>query len=85
MRRISEREANLLGRGFECPVVSKEESDPMEAAVCLKRLPNGYLLGASDMTDELRLWYLDDADEARRRYDCLVQIMRAHGTPLHDA
>ena len=84
MRRISEAEANRLGQDFDCPVVAKAESEPMEAAVCLKRLREGFLLGVSDVTDELRLWYLDDEALARHHYDRLVGIMHTHGTPLRD-
>jgi hypothetical protein len=45
MREITEDEAIRLAGDAECPVLRKEESDPMEAAVCLKRFPTGYVLG----------------------------------------
>ncbi len=82
MQRVSEKEANALSGDAECPVIFKEESEPQEAAVCLKRLPTGFLLGASDKTGELQLWTFTDLEDAEDNYNRLTQIMRIHGTPL---
>jgi hypothetical protein len=82
LREITEEEAFSLAGDAECPVLRKEESDPQEAAVCLKRFPTGYLLGASDKVRDLHLWLFDDLDAAERRYDELVSLLREHGTPF---
>lgn len=81
MREISEEEAVRLAGEAGCPVLRKEESDPMEAAVCLKRFPTGYVLGISDKVDDLQIWFTDDLAVAEQRYDEYVTLMRSHGTP----
>ncbi len=66
----------------ECPVLRKEESDPMEAAVCLKRFPVGYILGISDKVENLKIWFTVDLAEAEAHYDACVRRMREVGTPF---
>jgi hypothetical protein len=82
MREITEEEAFALAGEEECPVLRKEESDPLEAAVCLKRFPTGFVLGASDKVKELCLYFTTDLAEAEQQYEELVTQMRASGTPF---
>jgi hypothetical protein len=82
MREITEDEAFAMAGEADCPVLSKEESDPMEAAVCLKRFPDGYVLGASDKVKDLRIWFTTDLAAARAQYDEFVKTMRRTGTPF---
>lgn len=82
MRKITEDEAFALAGEADCPVLHKEESDPMEAAVCLKRFPEGYVLGVSDKVRDLHIWFTPDLETAKARYDHHVQTMRACGTPF---
>lgn len=61
MREISEEEANRLGGEAIAPVLMKVENDATESAVCLKRLPNGFLLGVSCETKGvMRLFLFED-------------------------
>jgi hypothetical protein len=39
MREVSEAEVVSMAGEFDCPVLAKEESEEMEAAVCLKKFP----------------------------------------------
>ena len=82
MREISEDEACQLAGEADCPVLRKEESDPMEAAVCLKRFPTGYVLGVSDKMHDLRIWFSDDLAAAEQRYDHFANLMKLYGTPF---
>ena len=82
MLKISEEEAFTLAGESECPVLHKEESDPMEAAVCLKAFPAGYVLGVGDKVQDLHIWFTTDLDEAQRHYDEHGRIMRETGTPF---
>jgi hypothetical protein len=41
MREVSEDEVMEMAGESDCPVLSKEESEEMEAAVCLKQFPQG--------------------------------------------
>lgn len=82
MLEISEDEAFALAGEAECPVLRKEESEGLEAAVCLKRFPAGYVLGASDRVRDLRLWLTDDLALAEGCYEEFVRIMRNCGSPF---
>lgn len=82
LRRISEKEAFDLAGDEECPVLRKEESEELEAAVCLKRFPKGYVLGVSDKTHDLEIWITSDGDAADAHYENYVRIMGKHGTPF---
>jgi hypothetical protein len=82
MRAISEMEAFELAGESECPVLRKEEAEAMEAAVCLKQFPSGYVLGVSDKIQDLRIWFTQDFDVAAAEYDRYVSIMRAVGSPF---
>jgi hypothetical protein len=82
MREISEQEAFELAGESDCPVLRKEEAEALEAAVCLKQFPGGYVLGVSDKIRDLRLWFTRDLDVAEREYDRYVGDMRAHGSPF---
>jgi hypothetical protein len=82
MRQISEDEAFQLAGDADCPVLRKEESDPMEAAVCLKRFPTGYVLGVSDKVRDLVIWFTEDLAVAEERCDECIKLMRIHGTPF---
>lgn len=82
MREITEEEAFELAGDSECPVLMKDESDPLEAAVCLKTFPSGYVLGASDKVNDLRLWFTTERVEAETEYFRLVEVMRSQGSPL---
>ena len=82
MREILELEAAEMAGDAECPVLMKQESEPMEAALCLKRFPNGYVLGTSDRTHDLKLWFSTDLAVARERYEELARTMAATGSPF---
>ena len=60
MREISEDEAFEMAGDSDCPVLGKEESEAMEAAVCLKAFSQGYVLGVSDKVQDLRIWFTPD-------------------------
>ena len=51
-----------------CPVLGKEESEEMEAAVCLKQFPQGYVLGISDKHEDLKLLFTPSREEADKWY-----------------
>lgn len=82
MREISEAEAYEMAGDADCPVLRKDESDPMEAAICLKRFPQGYILGVSDKANDLRIWFTTDLAMAEEHYDRYLSLMREHGTPF---
>jgi len=44
MREVSEHEVIEMAGESDCPVSGKEESEELEAAVCLKQFPQGYVL-----------------------------------------
>ncbi len=85
MRELSEQDALAMAGGSECPVLSKEESEEMEAAVCLKRFPGGYVLGISDKARDLRLWFIPDVAAAEQEYARYVGIMRKSGSPFGES
>lgn len=82
MREITENEAWDMAGESDCPVLRKDESDPMEAAICLKRFPQGYILGVSDKIHNLHIWFTMDATEAEAEYERYLGIMRKHGSPF---
>ena len=55
MREVSEAEVVSMAGESDCPVLGKEESEEMEAAVCLKQFPQGYVLGLSDKLEDLKV------------------------------
>jgi hypothetical protein len=82
MREITEDEPLEMAGDSDCPVLAKEESDEMEAAVCLKRFPQGYVLGVSDKIQDLSLWFTSDKALADQHYARFVARMRRFGTPF---
>ena len=83
MREISEAVAIELAGDADCPVVSKDENEETESAVCLKKFPDCYVLGVStDLTDTFKLYAFDDLAPAKAEYDRFVSIMRRTGTPF---
>ena len=82
LRQIYEEEAFALAGESDCPVLMKEESNAMKAAVCLKKFPGGYVLGASDQVHDLRLWFSAELGPAETMYHEFVQIMRKYGSPF---
>ena len=58
MREVSEAEMVAMAGESDCPVLGKEESEEMEAAVCLKQFPQRYVLGISDKLEDLTLFLL---------------------------
>jgi hypothetical protein len=82
LRKITEEEVFAIAGDNECPVLSKEEAAEMEAAVCLKRFPDGYVLGISDKVRDLHLWFTADPVVAEEQYQRYVQVMRQSGTPF---
>jgi hypothetical protein len=54
MREVSEHEVIEMAGDFGCPVLGKEESEELEAAVWLKQFPQGYVLGISDKIEDLK-------------------------------
>ena len=53
---------------FGCPVLGKEESEELEAAVCLKKCPQGYVLGISDKIEDLKLLSTPSREEVEKCY-----------------
>jgi hypothetical protein len=84
-REISELDAYALAERSECPVLGKEECAPQQAAVCLKRMPVGYVLGISDSRHAPKLWYTADLGAARERFSVFVEKMRRSGSPFGNA
>ena len=84
-REISELDAYVLAERGECPVLGKEESALQRAAVCLRRMPVGYVLGISDSRHALKLWYTPDLGAARERFSVFVAKMRRSGSPFGNA
>jgi len=83
VKEISEAAAIELAGEVDCPVVSKEENEETESAVCLKQFPSCYVLGVStDLTDTFKLYAFDDPAAAKAEYDRFVEIMRRTGTPF---
>jgi hypothetical protein len=68
MREVSEAEVVSMAGEFDCPVLAKEESEEMEAAVCLKKFPQGYVLNISDKLEDLRLFFTPSREEADKWY-----------------
>jgi hypothetical protein len=58
MREVSEAEVAAMVGESDCPVLGKEEAAEMEAAVCLKQFPQGYVLGISDKLEDLSCFLL---------------------------
>lgn len=81
-REISELDAYALAGRARCAVLGKEESLAQRAAVCLKRMPVGYVLGISDERHDLKLWYTADLGAARKRFAVCVETMRRSGSPF---
>jgi hypothetical protein len=84
MREISEHDAFDLAGDADCPVLAKEESEAMEAAVCLKAFPQGYVLGVSDKAHGLRIWFTTDKAVAVGHYGRYLALMQHCGTPFGD-
>ncbi len=82
MRQLSEAEVWSLAGELECPVIKKAESEPMEAAVCLKKFPTGYVLGISDKIQGIEFWYTTDLDHATQAYNTKLLLMQTTGSPL---
>ena len=82
MRKITEDGAYAMAGDTDCPVLRKEESEAMEAAVCLKRFPTGYVLGVSDKVNDLHIWFTTDLVVAEQQYDQYTRLMRDSGTPF---
>jgi hypothetical protein len=82
MRQIDEDEAFALAGECACPVLREEEADEMEATVCFKQFPCGYVLGASDKVRDLQLWFTSKWAVAEKEYERYVSIMRACGSPF---
>jgi hypothetical protein len=81
MREVSEDEVVAMAGESECPVLAKEESEEMEAAVCLKAFPQGYVLGISDKVQDLHLWFTPELAVAEREDERYISIMRVCGSP----
>lgn len=80
---LTEAAAYALAGDSECPVLAKAESEPMEAAVCLKQFPTCFVLGASDRRG-LIMWALDERPLAEEHFAALSERMERTGTPLTD-
>lgn len=68
--------------GMDCPVLKKAESEAMQAAVCLKEFPDGYVLGVSNKREGLHLWFTKDHALAEKYYHDYLSKMQSNGTPL---
>ncbi len=82
LRQLSEAEVWSMAGDVDCPVIAKAESAPMEAAVCLKELPTGYVLGLSDNVNGIEFWYTTDLDQAKKAYSKSLQLMQTTGSAL---
>ena len=82
MREVSEAEVAAMVGESDCPVLGKEESGEMEAAVCLKQFPQGYVLGISDNVEDLNLFFTPRREEADRWYQHYVVCLRQFGIPF---
>jgi hypothetical protein len=82
MREVSEDEVIELAGESDCPVLGKEESQELEAAICLKQFPQGYVLGISDKIEDLKLLFTPSREEAKKCYQHYIACMRGFGTPL---
>ncbi len=71
----------LIGEAH-CPVILKSESDALEAAVCLKKTPSGYLLGVSDKNHELCFFFGTSLLEAKQLYVQYQAVMQKTGSPF---
>ena len=68
MREVSEHEVIERAGDSGCPVLGKEESEELEAAVCLKQFPQGYVLGISDKIEDLKLLSTPSREEVEKCY-----------------
>ena len=82
MREVSQDEVVAMAGESDCPVFGKEESDEMEAAVCLKQFPQGYVLGISDQREDLKLLFTPSREEADKWYQHYRARLREFGTPF---
>ena len=82
MREVSETEVLSMAGESDCPVLGKEESEAMEAAVCLKQFPQGYVLGISDKLEDLKLFFTPSREEADKWYRHYSARLREYGTPF---
>ncbi|WP_299272594.1 hypothetical protein [uncultured Psychroserpens sp.] len=84
IKKITENEAiELSGDAIEFPVISKEENDKTQSAVCLKKMPAGYLLGISSETkNKLELYYSNDYEIMQNKYDKCMKLMEETGFPF---
>jgi len=86
IKKITEEEAEQLAAGAnEFPVITKEENEDSESAVCLKKLPAGYLLGVScDTKDLFDLYYSEDYELIKDKCDFHIATMKAKGHPFEN-
>jgi hypothetical protein len=82
MREVSEAEVIEMAGESDCPVSGKEESEELEAAVCLKQFPQGYVLDISDKIEDLKLLFIPSREEAKKCYQHYIACMREFGTPF---
>ena len=82
MREVSEAEVIEMAGESDSPVLGKEESEELEAAVCLKEFPQGYVLGLSDKIEDLKLLFTPSREEAQRWYRHYIACMCEFGTPF---
>jgi hypothetical protein len=68
MREVSEHEVIEMAGDSGCPVLGKEESEELEAAVCLKQFPQGNVLGISDKIEDLKFLFTPSKEEAEKCY-----------------
>jgi hypothetical protein len=82
MRAVSEAEVVSMARESDCLVLGKEESEEIDAAVCLKQFPQGYILGISDKLEDLKLFFTPNRAEADKWYQHYRARLPEHGTPF---
>ncbi len=82
MREVSEAEVVSMAGKSDCPVLGKEESEELEAVVCLKHFPQGYVLGLSDKLEDLKLFFTPSRAEADKWYQHYRARLREFGTPF---
>ncbi|WP_298753987.1 hypothetical protein [uncultured Psychroserpens sp.] len=84
IKRITEKEViELSGDAIEFPVIIKKENDKTQSAVCLKKMPIGYLLGiSSEIKNKLELYYSNDCNAIHNKCNECIELMLKTGFPF---
>lgn len=79
IQKVSEEQVlELSGNTMEFPVIIKQENCKTQSAVCLKKMPKGYLLGLSSETEKrLDLFYSEN-------YAAILHMCHTHIKKMMD-